>query len=217
MTEEKNQTQKVEKTLSVSYRVKSLSRKEKVKVFAKFFYIFLLSFAFVLLGFYASVTWIDVFPDFLPIATANDLLNIMINVNGILLGFVGIVFAQILSSIMDQQNILYQSMLEKPDEASNKTKSLEFLDLKRYTLSFTTFFTLGFLITSIFASMSNIAMISQFKPEDTYSTFTFLFGPFLFTIIAVILLAISLMAVPLRPPLEKSPPIKTFYPKKEGD
>jgi hypothetical protein len=203
MAEKKDKTEKLDKTFTVgSYEVKSLTRKEKFRVFSVILWSFVLAFVFMLIGFYASIFWTDIFPEFLSIETAKELLNIMITVNGLLLGFVGVVYAQILSTIIGQQNILYRSILDKGDETSDKNKSLEFLDLKRYTLSFTTFFTFGFLLVSIFSSMANIAMISQYELTDTYSTFGFLYGPVLFMMIAVILVAVSLMAVPLRPPLE---------------
>ena len=203
MAENKEKTEKASKELTVSYEVKSLSGLEKIEVFSTLLWAFILFLIFILVGFYASIYWIDIIPEFLSISTGKELLNIMITVNGLLLGFVGVVFAQILSSIIGQQNILYQSILDKGDKKNDKKKSLEFLDLKRNALSFTILFTFAFILLSIFSSMSNIATISQYQPTDTYSTFSFLYGPLLFMMIAVILVAISLMAVPLRPPLAK--------------
>lgn len=204
MAENKDKTEKVSKELTVgSYEVKSLTGIEKIEVFSSLLWAFILFLIFILVGFYASIYWIDIIPEFLSISTGKELLNIMITVNGLLLGFVGVVFAQILSSIIGQQNILYQSILDKGDKKNDKKKSLEFLDLKRNALSFTILFTFAFILLSIFSSMSNIATISQYQPTDTYSTFSFLYGPLLFMMIAVILVAISLMAVPLQPPLTK--------------
>jgi len=143
------------------------------------------------------------FPDYVPITTANNLLGIMISTDGFLLGFVGIVFAQLPSSIMDQQNILYQRMLEKHEEASDEMNSLKLLDFRKYGLLLAIAATFSLLLGSIFISMANIADNSKFLPTDTYATFSILFGPLWYTIIAVVLLVFALAVVPLRPPLKK--------------
>jgi H+/gluconate symporter-like permease len=105
---------------------------------------------------------------------------------------------------MNQQNILFQSILDKGDEGSNKKKSLEFLDFRRYELSLIAFFIFIFLLFSIFISMANIAKNSKFLPTDTYATFSFLIGPLLYLMIAVILLMFAFVILPMRPPLEKN-------------
>jgi small-conductance mechanosensitive channel len=203
MTKSKNQTQEVRKTLVVSYQVKPTNRRQKAELFVEFLSWFILSVSVVILVLAISLGVIGVFPDYVPISTANDLLNILINVDGILLGFVGIVFAQLLSSLMDQQNILYQRLLEKPKEALEKKKLLDFMDFRKKLLSLIIVATLVSLLGSIFVSMSNIARNTKFQPTDIYATQGFLFGPLLYTTIAVVLLALALAALPLRPPLEK--------------
>jgi hypothetical protein len=138
-----------------------------------------------------------------PISTADKLSEIMISANGILLGFVGIIFAQLLSSIMDQQNVVYQRILEKTaSNASEEKKLLEFLDFRKSGLAYLAGFTFAFLLMSIFFSMAVIAKNSEFLPTDTYATFGILFGPLLFTIVAVVLLMLAFIALPMRPPLE---------------
>jgi hypothetical protein len=127
----------------------------------------------------------------------------MINVDGILLGFVGIVFAQLLSSIMDQQNVLYQRILEKPDEAVEGMKSLEYMDLRKYELSGIAVGTFVSLVLSIFVSMANIAKNSKLSPTDTFATFGILFGPLYCTIVAVMFLILALVFLPMRPPLKR--------------
>lgn len=188
---------------SVTYQVKPMNRSEKAKLAGKFLAAFLISLIAVISVFAILLFVIGFFPDYIPIPNANDLLNILINTDGILLGFVGIVFAQLLSSIMDQQNILYERILEKPNEAAENMKSLEFMDARKYGLSLITIVTFGSLLGSIFVSMANIAKNSKLLPTDTYATFGILFGPLLYTIMAVILLTLALAVLPLRPPLEK--------------
>lgn len=104
---------------------------------------------------------------------------------------------------MDQQNVLYQSALERGDATLDKKKSLDFLDFRRNGLSVIASFTFLFLLFSIFLSMVNIANNSKFLPTDTYKTSSLLFGPLLYLIIAVVLLMVAFIALPLRPPLEK--------------
>lgn len=200
MTENKNQTQKVEKSFTFSYSVKPLKKRRIIIVFLSYFF-FSISLASGI--FYFCFQWIGAFPDYVPISNANELLNILISVNGILLGFVGIIFAQLLSSIMDQQNVLFQRILEKPVEASSRVETLRFLDIRRYALSFIAVSTFAFLSLSILTSIVNIAKNSQFQPTDTLASFGLFFFPLLFTVVAVVLLALSLTALPMRPPLEE--------------
>ncbi len=200
MTEKKNETQKVEKSLSVSYSVKPLSKKRIIGTFLVYFFVSIL---LVVAIFYFCYQWIGVFPDYVPISNANELLNILISVDGILLGFVGIVFAQLLSSIMDQQNVLFQRVLEKPEEASNRVMTLRFLDLRRNALLLIAVSTFAFLLLSILTSMVSIAKNSKLQPTDTFAPFGFLFLPLLFTVVGVVLLSLSLTALPMRPPLEE--------------
>jgi tellurite resistance protein TehA-like permease len=157
-----------------------------------------------ILSFFVSFYVVKIFPDYVPIATADDLLKILIEVDGILLGFVGIVFAQLLSSIMYQQNVLYERILEKRDEVANESKLLEFLGRRKFVLSLSTIGTFLFLILSIFSSMANIAKDAQFKPTDTYATFGVLFVPLSYVIVAVVLLIISLVGLPMKLPLENT-------------
>ncbi len=205
MTENKGQPQKAKRKFKVgSYVIKSLSKREKKKVLFKFLISFGLALALVLAIFYFSFSLIDVFPDYVTISTANNLSEIMIQANGILLGFVGIIFAQLLSSIMDQQNIVYQRILEKSVlNASEEKKLLDFLDFRKSGLVFIATFTFAFLLFSIFSSMVTIARNSELLVTDTFATSGILFLPLFFTIVAVILLMLAFIALPMRPPIEE--------------
>jgi hypothetical protein len=170
----------------------------------KYFLFFSISTIIVIVAVMAFLILLNLFPSYVPISTANDLLGIIINTNGILLGFAGIIFAQLLSSIMDQQNVLFQSVLEKGDDQnSNKKKTLDFLDNRKDSLAYSAGIIFLFLLMSIFISMSAIAKNAKFLPTDTYSTALILFGPILFLIISVVVLLAVFMALPTRPPIEK--------------
>jgi ABC-type sugar transport system permease subunit len=194
-----NKPQKVEKKLAIPYSIRSMSRREKV---LRLLLVLLVSIVLVGVILYFSLQIINLFPEYILISTENDLLKIMIEADGILLGFVGIIFAQLFSSILDQQNVLYQSILDKGDETGDKKKSIDFLDYRRNSLAFTIAFTFLFLLLSIFGSMVNIAKNSQNLPTDTFSS-SILFVPLFFMVVGVVLLMVAFIALPIRPPLEK--------------
>lgn len=185
---------------SFTIQVEHVGRRGKVKLVLEFLGSFLISIILILAILFLVTRS---FPDYVPISNADDLLHNMINVDGILLGFVGIVFAQLLSSIMDQQNVLYQRILEKPNEAVESMKSLEYMDLRRYALSGIAVGTFVSLLMSIFVSMATIAKNSKLLPTDTFATFGILFGPLYYTIIAVTFLILALVFLPMRPPLKR--------------
>jgi hypothetical protein len=203
MGEKEGKTKKVSTTLSTSYSVKPLTKSDKKIFVLKFLAYFALSFAGVVTVFYGSFSIIGVFPDYVPISTADDLLNIMIETNGILLGFVGIIFAQMLSSVMSQQTALYEKIIENPEKATNMEESLKYLTLRKNGLSLIAVPTFLVLMFSIFVSMANIAKNSQYEPTDTWATFGFLFGPLLLTMIAMLLLMLAFTVLPSTPDLEK--------------
>jgi hypothetical protein len=204
MTEDKNKTQESEKSRKSSFTIKSITQKDKKKIVLKYLAIFIVSVVLILVTFSSSVSILNVFPDYVPIPTANDLLKIMIETDGILLGFVGIIFAQLLSSISDQQNVLYQRILEKTvQNASEEKKFLEFLDFRKNGLAFIAVFTFLFLLISIFGAMANIAKNSKLLPTDTFSTFGILFGPLFYTMVGVVFLMLAFIVLPMKPPLEE--------------
>jgi len=210
MAENKNQEQQAKESLTVSSELESVNRRKLFKSFSYWFMIAVLSLAIVIL---ILSFVLEIFPAFVPVATANEMLSILINVDGILLGFIGIIFAQLLSSLMDQQNVLYQRTLEKPKEAYEIEKTLSFMDVRKNGLSLITIVTFGSLIGSIFLSMATIAKNSNLPSTSNsitgvsstilYPTYNFLFGPLLYTIVAVILLTLALTLLPMRPPLCK--------------
>jgi hypothetical protein len=154
---------------------------------------------------FVTFSIIRTFPDYVPISNADNLLQIWITTNGVLMGFVGIIFAQLLSSIMDQQNTLYQHMLEETDTThfAGLKKILNYLEVRRVVLSVATAATLMFLAYSILLSMDGIARNSLLKPTDVYAVNGFMFGPLLYSILGIAFLMVSL-ALPLKPPLQDS-------------
>lgn len=154
---------------------------------------------------FVAITIINTFPNYVPISNADNLLQIWITTNGVLMGFMGIIFAQLISSTMDQQNTLYQRILEEELQDRHYfeqlKKRLTFLDYRRISLSISTAATLLLLAYSILLSMQGLAKNSLLKPTDTYAVNGFMFGPLLFSVLGIGLLIITLV-LPLKPPVE---------------
>jgi len=203
MGEKEGKTEKVSTTLSTSYSVKPLTQSDKWNLVKRFLLYFSLALVVVVTVFYVSFSIIDVFPDYVQISTADTLLEIMIQTNGILLGFVGIIFAQMLSSVMSQQSALYEKIIENPEKATNMEESLKYLTLRKNGLSLIAVPTFLVLMFSIFVSMANIARNSQYEPTNTWATFGFLFGPLILTMAAILLLIFAFTVLPSTPDLEE--------------
>lgn len=128
--------------------------------------------------------------------------------DGILLGFVGIVFAQMFGSLMDQENMVYDKLLDEADRDSERSKArekyLEVFEEKRKNLVFATLFTFLLLVWSVFESLKQIAESSMSDPTATISTWIYIQTSILLTIGAIAVLLLSVFAFSLRPPsLEK--------------
>jgi len=199
--DKKNEPQKVDKKLTSTYSIKSISRSRKVLTVLV---ALLASIGLVSTILYFSLQIIQLFPEYMLVSTEIDLLKTMIQTDGILLGFVGIIFAQLFSSILNQENILYRSILEKGDETGDIKKAIDFLDYRRNSLAFIIAFTFLFLLLSILGSMVNIAKNSELPPTDTFSS-SILFAPLVFMVVGIVLLMVAFIALPITPPLEKNP------------
>jgi hypothetical protein len=204
----KDEKETVSKLLDITYGVTQLSRIEKIKrslkEFLKILGIFGGTFLVVLLIFFASISLIDIFPEYVTIQGANELLKILIQVDGLLMGFGGIIFAQIFSSLMDQQNIIYKRILDNPIDSSTVEEIFDAFERKKLRISIFTGFTFFFLLLSIFGSMANFARFSRLNLDDTYLTFSILFIPLFFLIVATVSLIYSLIGVSQKPPIKKS-------------
>jgi len=149
-------------------------------------------------------TIIDTFPDYVPITNADSLLQIWITANGVLMGFVGIIFAQLLSSTMDQQNTVYHRILETERNQREELKKIsDYLDTRRFSLSMLTVFSLGFFAYSILLSMQAIAKNSSLAPTDVYAVQGFMFYPLMLSVLGITVMIIAL-TLPLKPPSEES-------------
>lgn len=163
---------------------------------------------------------VSLFPDYIKVQGTIDLMKALVDVDGVLLGFMGIVYAQLFSSVMGQQNIIFQKMLGARKKHSQYEAYLKEYSSRKKTLVITTIATFTLLLMSILASLVGLARVSLYDPtKDTYAPFSLTFLPMLYIVQAVALLVIALVGVPTEPPkrpkalLPPKRPKKTYTPK----
>jgi hypothetical protein len=187
-----------------SFTIKPLGKADKVLTIAKFLFSLAIDIAIVLAVFYIVYYYLKLFPEYLKIPVGDNLLQILITANGVLLGFIGIIFAQLLSSTSDQQNILYQKIIENQDTnmQSKLSELLNSLERKRIAIVLST--AAGFIAftNSILLSLSILAKDSLLPATDTFSVYGLFFGPLLSIVVGITMVLLAL-ALPGKPPLEK--------------
>jgi hypothetical protein len=192
------------KHLVSSITIKPLEKADKVLTIGKFFLSLAIDLGVVLGVFYIVYYYLKLFPEYLKIPVGDNLLQILITANGVLLGFVGIIFAQLLSSTSDQQNVIYQKIIESQDSSmqSKLSELLHSLERKRIAIVLST--AVGFIsfTSSILFSLSILAKDSLLQSTDTFSVFGLFFGP-LFSMVVGITMVLLALALPGKPPLEK--------------
>jgi hypothetical protein len=143
---------------------------------------------------------IFLFPEYLKIQSIIDLLKALVDVDGVLLGFVGIVYAQLLSSVMDQQNTLFEKMLSKPKQYRQYENYSKILSNRKRRLVIFTVATFTCLLISILASLVGIANVSKFDPVNDTWTSLMVFFPLFFLVQAIAVLVFALVGLPTEPP-----------------
>jgi len=210
---EKKQNIIITKTLSIYYSIKPKITKEKTKKWLVSFVTVIFWTGVVLVAIYLFLQWtasvVRYFPPYTKSQTVSDILRSLVEVDGILLGFVGIVFAQMFGSLMDQQNIVYDKLLDEPDRSSERSKArekyLEVFEEKRNNLVFAMLFTFLLLVWSVFDSLKQIADSSMSDPTASIFTWGYIQTPILLTIGGIAVLLLSVFAFSLKPPsLEKT-------------
>jgi hypothetical protein len=205
---EKKQNIVVTKTLSIYYSIKPKITKEKIKRWIVSFVTVIFWAGLALIAIYLFLQWtasvVHYFPPYTKSQTVSDILRAVVEVDGILLGFVGIVFAQMFGSLMDQQNIVYDKLLDEPDRSSESAKAreeyLEVFEEKRNNLVFTMLFTFFLLVWSVFESLKQIADSSLSDPTTNIFTWGYIQTPMLLTIGGIAVLLLSVFAFSLKPP-----------------
>lgn len=141
------------------------------------------------------------FPDYIKVQGTIDLMKALVDVDGVLLGFVGIVYAQLFSSIMDQQNTIFEKMLGSQKHYGLYENYIKEYSNRKKVLVIATLVTFTFLLISILASLVGLARVSMYDPtKDTYAPFGLTFLPVFFIVEAVAMLVIALVGLPTEPP-----------------
>jgi hypothetical protein len=159
--------------------------------------------AVFLIAFLITFAILALFPEYIKIQGTIDLMKALVDVDGVLLGFVGIVYAQLFSSVMDQQNTIFEKMLSNPKQYSRYDGLQKEYSKRKKNLVWATLATFSCLLISILISLVGIGRVSIFDPaKDTYTVWLAFF-PMLFLVLAVVVLVYALVGLPTEPP--KSP------------
>jgi hypothetical protein len=122
------------------------------------------------------------------------------------MGFAGIIFAQLISSTISQQNTLYEKILDEETRNTHRMNRLEkrlnFLETRKIFLSLFTTCTLLLFTCSILLSMQGIAINALLEPTDTYAIDSLMLTPLLTSASGIIMLIIAIV-LPSKPPMEK--------------
>jgi uncharacterized small protein (DUF1192 family) len=139
--------------------------------------------------------YFELFPTEINSEFALEILKTLIQTNGFLIGFVGIVFAQLLSTIHSQQSTIQQKMMERvlekqTDDYFVPEAYLEAFEKKRRSIILSMFFTIILLLGSILISVIGIA---QIEPDSMLLTDPNILNPLYFMTYAIVLFAITII------------------------
>ena len=158
------------------------------------------------LGFFAfilssPILLVSGFPEYIRVSGAESILITLIEVDGVLIAFSGIIFAQLYSTLSAQQNVLYQYILENSWEATdNKWKFKKYAE-KQIQLSLLMAVTFLYYLYSIFTAVQAISPFYNYiGRHDVIAAFSTLFQPITSLIGGSALLVYSFAAFKLTPP-----------------
>jgi len=141
----------------------------------------------VIVAFQALNSYINFFPKNLSDSIAIEIFKVLIQTNGFLVGFVGIVFAQLLWAVHNQQSNIQKSIIENPpkEKLDPREDYLDIYERKRKTLMLSMIFAVIPLLISILLSLSGLAQTDLFDPLKTdpyliYPFWAMAYGIFIF-------------------------------------
>ena len=171
-----------------------ISKSKNAKEIAIIEIVFLAVF-FIAFGISAS------FPDYIKVQGVTELMQSLVSVDGVILGFTGVVFAQLFSSVMDQQNTIFGRMLSNKKIYHQYENFLEEYSKRKTSLVIATISTFTLLLASILTSLVGLARMSTYNATtDTYAPFSVSFFPVLLLVESIFVLVIALVALPMGPP-----------------
>lgn len=143
------------------------------------------------------------FSQYVKVRAAESILTTLIEVVGVLIAFSGVIFAQLYLSLSDQQNVLYQYVLENSWIASDHMKKFNSYSNKQIQLSILMGLTFLFFILSIFASITKIGALYNYSATDTIAAFSTFYQPFSFLIGGAFIIVFTFGALSIKPFFDK--------------
>jgi hypothetical protein len=149
----------------------------------------------ILVFIYLLNVYFGLFPTTISATLSLEILKILIQADGFLIGFTGIVFAQMFWAIHNQQANIQKSILEQPFAPSEKVTSdireyyLEAFERKRKSMIIVMFAIIMLFLISILLSVSGMAQTESNTTMPTNPTLTY---PFWVMAYGILLFAFSL-------------------------
>ena len=135
------------------------------------------------------------FPETISANLDLEIMKTIIQTNGFLIGFSGVVFGQMFWAINHQQNTIQANILENPklDQTSKDMRKdyVALLDKKRRSMAITMAFVIGLFVLSIVFSLSAIAR-TEFYATELVPTIPEISNPLFFMIGGIIFFVISI-------------------------
>lgn len=134
---------------------------------------------------------IQYFPETIKVELISEILKMIMQVDGILIGLTGILFAQLIWTINSQQNVIYEDILSNPwnpptaetNKNDPRVQRIKNLQKKRRLLILSMLAAVIIYIGSIFYSLGNIAWTQE---QLMVKTLPYLYMPLLLLISGVI-------------------------------
>jgi hypothetical protein len=142
------------------------------------------------------------FPPNLSPDLAREMLKAILTIDGILIGFFGVVLAQLLWAVHSKGNVIYEQMLAYKEDATairELNDEVEILARTKRVIIVSFFYSMMPLLASILLCLSKLPLIDNMEPV---SPRRLLFDPLLALIVGIILLAIITFQVDLLPQLK---------------
>ena len=184
---EEERRQKIAKTLVMAFNVKNM--KKLVRILLPFGVGLILGAILT----YVPIQYIKLFPTPIDTSLAIEILKVLIEVNGILIGLNGLVFAQMLSGIHSEKNLILRQQYEgRLDPSKITTPMLEELASRRIYLIIKLLVVTLLFLGSILASFTRMAWLHYYSLKGGLVPIEFILGaPLLLLIWATVSFAVT--------------------------
>lgn len=148
---------------------------------------------------YFGIDWyLTLYPSSINIGIAHEMLGSILTVDGILIGFNGVVLAQLLWAIHSKGNLIYEQMIKNRDQnyvVENLNEELNQLGRQRTVVISLMFYALMPILASFLLCLMKLPLTVASLGNQTISTRMVLYDPLAAMITGILLLAVvSLMA-----------------------